>query len=278
MKRQTTLINGLDVVENGQGMDPVIFLHGGPGVFGYIQGLSRIVDAGYKTICYNQRGSKQTADLVRISDHVDDLRAIVQHYSSDGSPILVGHSWGAMLALIFGSQYSELVQKIVLIGCGSLNAQQGEAFQRELSKRFGNKKQYFDTLWQELENGENKLSIEEDADRYINEILDYYQNDRESAMVLRPLYWDFQSSLPVMLESDELTFSNTYERILSQITTKVVLIHGTEDLISSQSMFELVKKHLPLSTTHTVKNGGHFPWVGRGKESFERVFLQELSS
>jgi len=43
-------------------------------------------------------------------------------------------------------------------------------------------------------------------------------------------------------------------------------------------MFALVKKHLPLSTTHAVENGGHFPWVGRGKESFERVFLQELSS
>ena len=274
-KRMT--INGLDLIESGEGEQPVIFLHGGPGVTGYMDGLCDLARPKCKVVQYQQRGSRQTDGVIRISDHIDDLRAIVQHYASNCLPILVGHSWGAMLALLFAHSYPEFIEKIILIGCGPLNTEQGDAFQRELARRFGGKRDYFDQLWLKMERGIEDVSIAIEANRYINEIVEYYQNETESATDLQPMHWDFKAAYHSMMESDQLTASNEYERLLSQIRTKVSVIHGTDDLISPESMCGLFKSSLPISQTYTIEKGGHFPWVGHGKESFERTFVQELS-
>lgn len=277
MEVKNISINGLELIEEGQGKSPVIFLHGGPGVLGYMDGICRIVNSHCKSIRYDQRGSRQTKEEIRISHHIEDLLAIVRHYSNGTLPTLVGHSWGAMLALLFANQYSERIDKIVLIGCGSLNVEQGDAFQCELSNRFGDKKDYFDDLWLKLEQGVGKNNIDSDANRYINEILEYYQNDAASVEEIPRLHWDLKAAFHCMMESDELTFSNKYESMLSNIKTKVSVIHGTDDLITPESMFTLFKKHLPHTKVHRIERGGHFPWVGHGKESFKKALLQELS-
>ncbi|MEO1077331.1 MAG: alpha/beta fold hydrolase, partial [Bacteroidota bacterium] len=85
---------------------PVVYLHGGPG--GYIH--SSAIDAlrpltalGHDVYLYDQIGSGLSDRLARPKDytflgHTEDLRAIVTEHLGGGPVVLIGQSYGGMLA------------------------------------------------------------------------------------------------------------------------------------------------------------------------------------
>lgn len=104
---------------------PVIFLQGGPG--GYISerlvtAMQILADNGYDVYLYDQVGSGLSRRLEHIRDytavrHKKDLAAIVEQTGS-AKVILIGQSWGAMLATSFLADYPDKVSKIILTGPG----------------------------------------------------------------------------------------------------------------------------------------------------------------
>lgn len=103
----------------GQGQ-PVIVLHGGPDFdHGYLlPDLDRLKDA-FHLIYYDQRGRGRSADNVRPEDvtlasDVDDVDRVRQHFRLD-APALLGHSWGAVLALEYAVRYPTHVSHLILM-------------------------------------------------------------------------------------------------------------------------------------------------------------------
>lgn len=104
---------------------PVIFLQGGPG--GYIserlvQSMQVLADEGYDVYLYDQIGSGLSRRLKHIRDytalrHKKDLAAIVEQTGSE-KVILIGQSWGAMLATLFLADYPDKVCKAIFTGPG----------------------------------------------------------------------------------------------------------------------------------------------------------------
>ncbi len=95
--------------EIGRGQ-PVIVLHGGPDFdHGYLlPDLDRWADA-FRLIYYDQRGRGKSADQVRpegvtLASDVDDLNQVMQHFRL-GSAAVLGHSWGAVLALEYALRH-----------------------------------------------------------------------------------------------------------------------------------------------------------------------------
>ena len=108
---------------------PVIYLHGGPG--GYIhssivQILSPLTEFGFEVFLYDQLGSglserpSQFRD-VSLRHHVNDLHEIVTKHIGTDKVILIGHSFGAILATHFLAAYPELVSKVVYSSPGGLS-------------------------------------------------------------------------------------------------------------------------------------------------------------
>jgi proline iminopeptidase len=99
---------------------PVIYLQGGPG--GHISDttikiLSGLSDAGYDVYLYDPAGSGQSARLDNIREytaerHKIDLEEIVKKTGSQ-KVILIGQSWGAVLAVLFAADNPGLVEKII---------------------------------------------------------------------------------------------------------------------------------------------------------------------
>lgn len=106
---------------------PVIYLHGGPGGAisnRIIKSLSPIADSGYDVYLYDQIGSGQSARLENIREytaerHVKDLAAIIQQTGAKKA-ILIGQSWGAILAVLFTAEHAENVEKIIFINPGPI--------------------------------------------------------------------------------------------------------------------------------------------------------------
>jgi len=104
---------------------PIIFLQGGPG--GFISArtvamLAPLSENGYTIYLYDQIGSGHSARLGNIEDytalrHKKDLEEIVGKTGAE-QVILIGQSWGALLATLFMADNPEKVRKAVFTGPG----------------------------------------------------------------------------------------------------------------------------------------------------------------
>lgn len=115
---------------------PVIYLHGGPGgpiTNRNIEMLSPLSEDGYDVYLYDQIGGGQSARLENINDytadrHKKDLEEIVRKIGAE-KVILIGQSWGAMLAVLFTADNPDKVERIVFTGPGPI-----PPIRQELSK------------------------------------------------------------------------------------------------------------------------------------------------
>jgi proline iminopeptidase len=99
---------------------PIIVLHGGPDFdHGYLlPELDRLAD-GFRLIYYDQRGRGRSADGVQPDDvtlksDVEDLDEVRQHFQLE-SAALLGHSWGAVLALEYALRHPTRVSHLILM-------------------------------------------------------------------------------------------------------------------------------------------------------------------
>lgn len=106
---------------------PVIFLQGGPGGPIYnrnIQALSSLSEDGYDIYLYDQTGCGFSDRLENIKDytverHKKDLEEIIKIIEAE-KVILIGQSWGAILATFFIADNPEKVKKVILTGPGPI--------------------------------------------------------------------------------------------------------------------------------------------------------------
>ena len=254
----------------------VLFLHGGPGCYRYMEPLCKQLSAYCNPVYYEQRGSRQTLDGIGISEHIDDLQQITRYYSKESKPILVGHSWGAMLAVLFAGRFSHLLQKVVLVGCGPLNQTQGSEFQEVLCQRFGQRQAYFDALWDSVEKEQDPERQQQNANQYLKEMMPIYQNETNPESMVDSLHWDFRASYKTICESDEWVSTDQYEKALRTIQVPLTAIQGSYDPVSPESLFPLIRMHLPQAKTVTLDQAGHYPWAGRQGEAFIELLRTEL--
>jgi len=106
---------------------PIIYLHGGPGgqvADEVIEALRPLNYDGHDVYLYDQIGSGHSTrlhDIVAYSveRHKEDLLEIINRIGAD-KVILIGHSWGACLAINYLQEFPESVAKIILAGPGPI--------------------------------------------------------------------------------------------------------------------------------------------------------------
>ena len=88
----------------------VVVLHGGPGSdYRHLLNCREFANRGYYVVFYDQRGSglskRHKKSSYSIQVMLDDLSAVIAHYRKSPSQkiFLLGHSWGAMLALLYSA-------------------------------------------------------------------------------------------------------------------------------------------------------------------------------
>lgn len=106
----------------------VIFLHGGPG--GYIHSaiinqMKEVAKNGFDVYLYDQIGSGLSNRLTKPKDysfegHLKDLNEIIDSQINPQKVILIGHSFGGILATHFTANHSDKVYKLLLSSPGDL--------------------------------------------------------------------------------------------------------------------------------------------------------------
>jgi proline iminopeptidase len=105
----------------------LIAIHGGPGLASdYLAPLARLAGPGRRVVFYDQRGSgaspRSPSRDYTLATQVADLDAVRTAVGAE-RVILVGHSWGTVIALAYAFENAPLyVSKVVLIGMGAPTA------------------------------------------------------------------------------------------------------------------------------------------------------------
>ena len=116
---------------------PIIFLQGGPGGFiseRNIKMLSPLSEDGFDIYLYDQIGSGQSERLSNINEytadrHKKDLEEIIKKIGSE-KVILIGQSWGAILATLYLADNPDKVDKVILTGAGPIQPMHEELLKR----------------------------------------------------------------------------------------------------------------------------------------------------
>ncbi|HEX9980958.1 MAG TPA: alpha/beta hydrolase [Flavobacterium sp.] len=100
---------------------PVIFLHGGPGYNAAAfeaTTAQKLADTGFYVVVYDRRGEGRSVEVpaaFTFEETFIDLNAICTQYSLK-NPILIGHSFGGVVATLFAEKHPKLTAAVVLVG------------------------------------------------------------------------------------------------------------------------------------------------------------------
>ena len=95
--------------------DPIVLLHGGPGMGDYFGSFPEVLSPPYSVVSYNQRGCEPSScdGSFEVERQVGDLDAVRLHLKADRMH-LFGHSWGGLLAQLYAKAHPQHVASLVL--------------------------------------------------------------------------------------------------------------------------------------------------------------------
>ena len=245
----------------GQG-DPVLLLHGGPGLpWTYLERLLEELAGGYRVAGYQQRGlppstagapydlRTQVADVAAVLDGLGWERAVV-----------AGHSWGGHLLLHLLAERPERVSAALVIDTLGGVGDGGEAeFDAEMMRR---------TPPQDVARVKH---LEQQAMAGAGTGSDLM----ESLRLLWPAYFADPAAAPpfpdltLSLEAYAATFASLHHELpglaarLAGVEVPTLFVHGAASPMPVAASSETAGAIGPAASVDVLEGAGHFPWIER---------------
>lgn len=256
----------LKVFEYGLAEPPVILIHGGPCIPGPMRSLGDQLKDSCHVIEYYQRGAADSPSdgQYGMDESAGDLHSLVTAVCQGQPPVLIGHSCGAVLALVYAARYSQACRKAILLGTGPLDKAGWDSFQSRIISRItsdNNRKTYVKSC------GETKRAATVEEAARIR--LSTYPLVPDACWTREPSCLSLLTCAevaPLIIHLTAVDYearaeNNLLVPILSSIACPVVAIHGDYDPIPHESVLPLLKQHIPSFRAHLLSGAGHFAWI-----------------
>ena len=265
----------------GDSGDYVLVLSGGPGEEVHsMKGVADELGKQYRCIMLEQRGTgrskltKYDASTINLNAYIEDIEAVRKHMQID-KLIVVGNSWGMMLALVYGGTYADHVRAILAIGSGPITSDYLTVFVDNQKMRLSPCETEVIEYWSEP--SRHTANFERAEFERIRATAPAYFYDRKKAiefeMELTPGEFNPRVT-PALIKADP-RFDLRPQ--LKHITAPVLLLQGRQDLAGDANISEA---HLLIrnSTLKFIDKCGHLPWLEQSAETWKIVneFLRTI--
>ncbi|HEY3174922.1 MAG TPA: alpha/beta hydrolase [Candidatus Polarisedimenticolia bacterium] len=246
----------------------VVLLHGGPGAPGYLAPVARELADSFRILEPFQRGS--SGEPLTVARHVEDLHELVRR-RPDARPALVGHSWGAMLALAYAAAHPGFATSIVLIGCGTFDRAARDRLRAVREERMdGPLRRRLERLSVEFPDPDERLGVMGDL------LLPLYSCDPEAGG-LGVEGCDARAYQETWADMLRLQAAGVYPAAFAAIDAPVIMLHGALDPHPGRLIRASLAPHLPALEYHEWERCGHYPWLERGvRDDFYSVLRRRL--
>ncbi|MFI9010700.1 alpha/beta fold hydrolase [Actinosynnema sp. NPDC053489] len=123
--------------EQGRGV-PLVLCHGGPGLWDMFDGLAELLADRVRVIRWDQRGGGRSErdGPYTVARTIADLDAVRAHFDLPRTALL-GHSWGADVALHYALAHPGRVSSLVYVSGTGLGQDWREEYRRNRAERLG---------------------------------------------------------------------------------------------------------------------------------------------
>jgi pimeloyl-ACP methyl ester carboxylesterase len=259
--------NGVRIYRHGTSGPAVVALHGGPADVGGAAPIARGLADSFRVVEPWQRGSGEIPLSVAV--HVDDLHELILAEEEARPPAIVGHSWGAMLALAYAAAHPDDAGPIVLVGSGTFDAASRERMYAINAERTD------DELREKLRQLE--IDCPDPARRQIRKhelsrkLYTYDDTGMERDPAL-PEPFDKQAHGETWSDMMRLQAERIYPAAFAAIRSPVLMLHGDYDPHPGEMIRDSLLPFIPQLEYHELEKCGHYPWEERyAREEFFEV-------
>lgn len=258
----------------------IVLLHGGPAAFDYLESLALLLPAEFTSIRYDQRGGGDTSStgIPSLVQLIADLEALRQQLRLE-SWVVMGHSWGAFLALAYAVAHAGATRALGLLNSSGLDADWQKTYQLNRRKKLSPAEQIeYLHLRQELSEvcGGSRGQLEKRLQE-LNFKADFHDPAKLDQLggLLAYTPWD-QAYQALMKDWSDALAAQAFVQAASSLAMPTLVLHGESDPRGGQGAEALVHS-LPQAKYAAITEAGHYPWLEQ-PEQVQAVLKDFLAS
>ncbi len=240
-----------------------VLVHGGPGAIGSLKRFAEEL---------SERSGIGVVEAIQskysIAGLIEELADQIQDNCSE-KVSLIGHSWGAWLAVLLAKAYPDFVKSIILVGCAPLEDKYvSEIGARRMQNLAGEDCAVFQRLIRNEATDEDMKKIPEileQADNYCPVEKELHQADRTDSRMHNEVWG----------EAAKLRTAGEIRKAFQQVKNRLYLIQGADDPHPAEGVtIPLQEMGVPCEA-YVLDKCGHSPFMERyAKEAFYKVIGQ----
>jgi proline iminopeptidase len=274
-------VNGTELYVKRVGSgDPIVVVHGGPVLeHGYLLPHLLPLARSHELVFYDQRLSGRSAgtvdsSTVRLSSFVEDIEALRVSLGL-GRIVLMGHSWGGLLAMEYAVRYGEHLRALVLLDPMPPSAALWQREESIFAARVTPRDSADLAALRATEAFARREPAAVERALRISFLPQFHDRTRIDALRLYvPADYAKRSRQFGFMMADLLSFDLLDS--LSAVTVPTLIVYGADEPAADLSGPALVE-HLPRGRLVTVEGAGHFPFIERPEAFLSTVetFLRD---
>jgi proline iminopeptidase len=261
---------------------PILIINGGPGMNceGFAS-LAKLLDARYQPILFDQRGTGSST-LERLDSSTIGMDLMLEDMETLRKSlgikewIVLGQSFGGMLASYYAAIYPQQIKALVLAASGGMDMELFEYVGDNISNRLGRSEKDSMNYW-------DKKIEEGDTTHYAR----YHR-----ALGLASAYVYDKKNIPVIAERltqgsykvNSLVYKDLYKikfdckEKLKNYRKPALIIQGRQDIVGEAPAFK-AKQVLPNSKLVFINDCVHYGWLDQKEKFMEALndFLEKLN-
>ena len=204
-----------------------------------------------------------------VARHVADLHHLVRARCQGQRPALLGHSWGAMLALAYAAAHPGEAGPLVLVGCGTFDPAARAQLEAVREARMdGEFRAEMARLETEITDPDERLCAQ---GRLMMAIDSYDLAETQAgpeisdavAVSDAAAVCDAVAHRQTWHDMLRLQEAGVYPALLAAIRSPVLMVHGAADPHPGPMIRDGLAPYLPQLEYHEWAHCGHYPWLER---------------
>lgn len=258
----------------GEG-DITVVLSGGPGISSeQIVDMAEKIGETHQAVLLDQRGTgKSVLDQVNpatlnLDLMVEDLEGLRKALKAKKITI-VGHSWGAMYAMLYAKAYPKRIKKLVLVSTGGVNMNFYDRYRENLLASYTPQEltrlKYLNQL-RRAGRANDELDREFRTLEYKARIYDKSQLETYAEILYKGKFED--QVLQQMLT--EIQEHYDVKSAFPEFEQEVLIIQGKQSPIGEETALEVLA-NFPNARIKWIHECSHFPWIEQPQAFYEAL-------
>jgi proline iminopeptidase len=252
---------------SGRGRTPLVMCHGGPGLWDMFGDAADLLGDLAMPVRWDQRGcgrSERCAGPWTTERFMADLDAVRADFALERTALL-GHSWGAQLALSYALAHPERVSALVYVsGTGIVPVADWHGpFAENFRARLGEVPERF-ARWRELTDSPHRTEDEERERAVLQWSIEFEDRERAAAHAGRMAdpWFGINAECGRALNAETKRTWGTPELYAAcqALDLPVLIVDGARD-VRPRSAVDSLERALPRVRRVVLPDAGHLPWV-----------------